>query len=77
MKRTNKFNGYQKALSHQLFEQCPKSVFAAIAVSYATLNNGDNLDKAEDSILREWWILYRNGIVPQKPPIPEPQTLSV
>ena len=55
----------------KLFEVCPKAVFAALAVSYAS-RGGDFLDNVENKVLKEWWILYRNQIVPQKPPIPEP-----
>lgn len=50
----------------------PKSVWAAIAVSLAGLHCESGVDgPIEDSVARcfeEWWILYHNGIVEQKPP---------
>jgi hypothetical protein len=57
-------NEYADALS-ELYHAIPKSVLAAIAVSFAC-RDGDFSD-AENSILREWMLLYQNGIVPQKP----------
>jgi hypothetical protein len=50
-----------------LYEVCPKSVFAAIAISALT-DGGDRLDEAKGRIVSEWWALYRAGIVSQKPP---------
>lgn len=55
----------------KLYAQTPKAVFAAIAVSALT-TGGDWLDEAQPRILKEWYALYRAGIVPQKPPAPEP-----
>lgn len=55
----------------KLYSRCPKAVFAALAVSYAS-RGGDFLDNMESKLLKEWWILYQNRIVPQKPPMPEP-----
>ena len=57
-------NEYQMELSQ--FDRIPKSVLAAIAVSFASCG-GDNLDEAEAVILDEWRALYAAGIVPQKP----------
>jgi hypothetical protein len=54
-----------------LFEKCPKSVFAAIAVSALTCG-GDYLDEARERVTAEWWALYDNKIVAQKPPFPRP-----
>lgn len=59
-------NEYAGALGG-LFADCPKAVFAAIAVSALTCG-GDNIDEAQAAILREWNTLYTNGIVKQKPP---------
>jgi hypothetical protein len=67
----NKGNEYQWALSDKLFSVCPKSVFAAIAVSSLTCG-GDQINIAEKAVLNEWWVLFENGIVPQKPPFPRP-----
>jgi hypothetical protein len=65
-------NEYAAAAGGKLFEACPKAVFAAIAVSALTVG-GDYLEEAELRLLREWWTLYHNGIVPQKPCFPEPE----
>lgn len=60
-------NEYAGVLSDKLYEQTPKAVFAAIAVSSLSCG-GDNLKQAEDLLLNEWRCLHQNGIVPQKPP---------
>jgi len=65
-----RLNEYQGALSSDFYRLCPKAVFAAIAVSLAS-DGGDSLEEAEQNIKSEWWILYQNGIVPQKPFFPE------
>ena len=49
-----------------LFAAIPKTVLAAIAVSFAS-QGGDRLDEARVKIMEEWRYLYENGIVPQKP----------
>jgi hypothetical protein len=61
-----KHNEYNLLLG-ELYDKTPKAVFAAIAVSSITCG-GDYLDEAFDLILKEWKILYQNGIVPQHPP---------
>lgn len=58
-------NPYERELG-TLFDKTPKAVFAAIAVSVLTCG-GDQLDEAADRLIAEWWTLYDNGIVPQKP----------
>lgn len=63
-------NYYSQSLG-KLYSQTPKAVFAAIAVSALTIA-GDRLDEANPRIIREWWSLYRAGIVPQRPPAPDP-----
>ena len=55
-----------------LYTKCPKSVFAAIAISSLTVG-GDKLDEARDRVLAEWWTLYDNQIVSQRPPFPRPE----
>ena len=62
-------NEYQRQISKQLYADCPKAVLAAIAVSALTYGR---LDEADNRLLREWWILYCQGIVPQKPTMPDP-----
>jgi hypothetical protein len=60
-------NEYARVIDRALYEAVPKAVFAAIAVSLATVG-GDYLATANDAILAEWLTLHENGIVPQKPP---------
>jgi len=59
-------NEYNQSLSREVYDGCPKAVFAAIAVSLAT-TGGDYLEEAQERIISEWWALYDNGIVKQKP----------
>jgi hypothetical protein len=65
MHLNNLVNPYQKALG-ELFEEMPKSVIAAIAVSSLTVG-GDFLDEAKRRAAREWQVLFDAGIVPQRP----------
>lgn len=60
-------NNYQKLLSAEFYEKCPKSVLAAIAVSFIINHQGSDNDNVEEIILHEWKVLNQNGIVPQKP----------
>lgn len=53
----------------KLYNDAPKAVLAAIAVSFGTCG-GDRLDEARAVVLKEWQALYLAGIVPQKPPTP-------
>lgn len=66
-----KMNGYAEVLAERFYRDTPKAVFAAIAVSTVS-NGGDYLIEAEQRILAEWWVLFDNGIVPQKPNLPRP-----
>jgi len=50
------------------FDRTPKSVIAAIAVSFAALQTDEDFEKAKQLIRQEWFILHQNQIVPQKPP---------
>lgn len=61
----NHVNDYQRELG-AMFDEMPKSVLAAIAVSAMTCG-GDNLDEAKTLLANEWRILFDNGIVQQKP----------
>lgn len=58
-------NEYADALG-KLFDEVPKAVFAAIAVSALT-NGGDQLAEARSKVAAEWLTLWQNGIVPQPP----------
>lgn len=59
-------NDYARVLDRDLYDKMPKTVLAAIAVSFATELSGD-ISEAQDKILEEWRILNLNKIVPQKP----------
>jgi hypothetical protein len=77
----NTSNGYISALvTVGLFDRIPKTVFAAIAVSgMITRGDADGTELDPDgaaaicnAILAEWWALYHNGIVSQRPPGSDP-----
>jgi hypothetical protein len=59
-------NTYVSAMSLELYEDCPKAVLAAIAVSALTIG-GDQLDKAAARIAQEWQTLHAAGVVAQPP----------
>lgn len=64
----NKLNGYVTALDLRFYEEMPKSVLAALAVSFATAHHGDDqLGLAAQRLAREWLALHEAGIVPQAP----------
>ena len=60
-------NEYVGAVPCAVYEDIPKAVWAAIAISLATCG-GDRLDDATRAIVHEWSLLNQNGIVPQAVP---------
>jgi hypothetical protein len=70
MRGLKKRNEYVETLG-PVFDSTPKAVFAAVAVSALTIG-GDQLEHAQARVIAEWWTLYENGIVPQKPDRPRP-----
>jgi hypothetical protein len=66
MHLNNKSNEYIQALERGVFDSIPKSVFAAIAISYL-VNHGVAFEDVTEEIMNEWQTLHLNGIVPQKP----------
>jgi len=44
-----------------------KTVFMAIALSFALRITEGNIDAARQLVMNEWQALHDNGIVPQKP----------
>lgn len=48
------------------YSKIPKAVFAAIAFSYAS-HGGDDFVNGAEAAINEWWVLYENNIVRQKP----------
>ena len=63
----NKHNEYSKAVSMEFFDQCPKTVFAALAVSHVLNLKGCDFADTEKELLNEWISLYENGIIKQRP----------
>lgn len=61
----NRSNEYAAQLG-AMFDEMPKSVLAAIAVSALTCG-GDYIEEAAARVAHEWAILNENGIVPQRP----------
>lgn len=49
------------------YDEIPKSVLAAVAVSLALLQNEEDLSAVSKIINDEWKVLHENGIVPQRP----------
>lgn len=66
-KVSKRSNEYADAIDPDVFERLPKTVIAAIAVSFCT-TGGDRIEEATGRILAEWQILHNAGIVPQAPP---------
>lgn len=62
----NQLNAYAESIGYGLFDEIPKSVFAAIAVSALTAG-GENLQASGKRLALEWETLNLNGVVPQKP----------
>lgn len=57
-------NEYAEVLG-RLYADIPKSVLAAIVVSWAMCPQFEDVPA---KVLDEWGVLHDNGIVPQKPP---------
>jgi hypothetical protein len=49
------------------YEETPKAVLAAIAISYAMRDGDESYELALERLLEEWRILHANGIIPQAP----------
>lgn len=60
-------NEYQNLAGPEVFEKTPKSVWAAMAVSFAIRLAEDDPTKVRAILGQEWEALHANGIVPQKP----------
>lgn len=54
-------------LGLEFFDQCPKSVFAALAVSLAVKHDEATQHDIRETLLLEWRELHVKGIVSQKP----------
>jgi hypothetical protein len=60
-------NEYSKVISADVYEKMPKTVLAAIAVSFASRIQSCSPEAAAVFLLKEWKTLHANGIIPQKP----------
>jgi hypothetical protein len=64
MKTSNEY----AAMFKDKYDKIPKSVFAAVALSFAYINCEEKgFDGAVAEVLHEWDTLHQAGIVPQKP----------
>ncbi len=63
MHLNNKSNKHVKELG-LLFDQCPKAVLAALAVSFASVARPGDADQA---LATEWVQLHAEGVIPQPP----------
>lgn len=59
---------YAMLFDAKVYEDTPKSVFAAITLSFAMRLNEDDFERAMSEIIGEWQILNATGLVPQ--PVP-------
>jgi hypothetical protein len=66
-----KSNDYVDSIPLEVFENTPKAVWAAIAISFAVnlVAEGD-FKGAAQTVVKEWVALHQNGIVPQVLPAP-------
>lgn len=60
-----RMNNYANAVEG--YDRTPKSVYAALALSFALRLCEDDFDRANALIAEEWGILHNGGIVPQPP----------
>jgi len=59
-------NEYAELITN--YEQIPKAVLAAIAVSFIVNRSGSvNAEDTTVALMEEWALLHTQGIVPQKP----------
>jgi hypothetical protein len=62
-------NEYVQSIPSEIFENTPKAVWAAIAVSFAVnLASEGDFNQAAGVIMQEWIALKENGIIPQDVP---------
>lgn len=60
-------NHYVEMIGESFFDQCPKSVFAALAVSLSIQHEKSSQHDIREALLLEWHSLHKRGLVPQKP----------
>ena len=65
-----KSNEYANLVDRHLYDRIPKTVIAAIMVSFIIKLEGEEIIEKDISgyVLDEWKVLYQNKIVPQLPP---------
>ncbi len=62
-----KSNEYADLIDSSLYRDMPKTVLAAIAVSFIIRLEGQVIEDIDGYLHDEWKALYQNGIVPQRP----------
>jgi hypothetical protein len=62
-----KSNEYADLINNDLYDKLPKTVLAAIAVSFIIRLEGNIIDDIDGYLLDEWKTLYQNKIVLQRP----------
>ena len=67
MNLRNHSNEYANMIDREIFDKIPKSVFAAIAVSFLLNYQTVDEDNITQEIINEWKALHDNKIVYQKP----------
>ena len=58
---------YSAALG-RLFDLMPKTVLAALTVSLAMKEYGDDIPRVQKALLDEWRVLFQQQIIAQPPP---------
>lgn len=64
-----KGNNYAGLIPSRIYRDCPKTVLAAIAMSFFVNHDqgDDNATTPIQGFVKEWMTLHEQGIVPQKP----------
>lgn len=68
MTKQKKENDYSLSIGSDLYSECPKAVFAAIVVSLMVNHGGHRFNELGLALLKEWYLLHMQGIIPQCPP---------
>lgn len=61
-------NSYSQTIPADFYSVCPKAVFAALAASLMLNHCAVPAGELTEALLKEWYTLHMQGIVPQCPP---------